>query len=1300
VYECTLYNCEVASNSFAAADTCTLYNCTLTGNQRGGAWYSTLNNCIAYYNDPSNFSPAFTVSTFNYCCTTPMPSGGVGNITNEPLFVDPANGDFHLQRGSPCINVGSNAYAFGTDLDGNPRIIDGTVDIGAYESPHIGVNRYVWQRSAAPTPPYTSWATAATNIQDAVNASLTGDTILVTNGMYVGGVNVNHPLTLQSVNGPQFTLIDAGGRSANNFSGSTCVSMGSDASVSGFTLTSGFGGNAVGTYGSTHILTNCVIAGGTAYLMAGGASRCTLYNCLLTGNGGGTNGSAAVFCTLYNCTVTGNSADVSSAAVVYRCTLYNCAITENSVAGAGSCVLYNCTLMRNQAGGALDSTLYNCISYYNVNPSPWNPGYANYSGGTLNYCCTIPMPGAGIGNITSEPAFATAWRLSSSSPCRGAGSAGYSSGLDLDGEAWLNPPSIGCDEYYSGSITGALSVASTASLTNVPPGFMVLFDGIIEGRASASRWEFGDGTVESNRLHTSHQWLSPGDYSVVLRAYNNDHQAGTTAVIKIRVTTQMPVNYVDAHSGNPVPPYNDWSTAARSIQDAIAAVSIPGSVVLVTNGAYAGGLTVTNPLLLTSVNGPGFTIIDGGGTNRCVSVLTNANLTGFTITNGSAYNGGGIWSPLLDASIVNCVLVGNSSSFGGGAYGGTLYNCRLSGNTAYWDGGGANSATLYNCTLSGNSSANPRPGGAFACSLNNCIVYYNSPFNHSGCVINYTCTTPISDTGAGNFDTPPLFVDSAAGNFRLQSSSPCIDAGNNAFAYGITDLDGNPRVFDSLVDLGAYEFQSFIPPVIALPPQDKVAPLGSTISFTVGATGTQPLLYQWQFNGMPIANATNSILSLIAITRDQAGVYSVAVSNLLGNASSAGATLTISTGIHFVWSDSPNPALPYTNWATAAHAVQNAVDVALPGDEILITNGTYAGGIVASKPVALRSVNGAMYTVIDGGGTNRCLAISNSVNVVGLTLTNGLADNGGGVWCCSTSAGLTNCVLVGNLAGEGGGAYGGRLYNCLLLSNSAVGGQNWPEGGGAYGSELYYCTIVSNSASFGGGFGGGVSGSLAYGCIIYYNSAQYQGYENYSDSTSGLLNYCCTTPMPAVGLGNFTDAPHFVDEAGGDFRLQSNSPCIDAGNDAFVWAATDLEGNSRISGSAVDIGAYEFQQSGSVIPLAWLQQYGLPSDGSVDYVDTDGDGMNNWQEWVCGTNPTNALSCLRLVSAVPTSSNVTVTWQSVAGINYFLERTTNLVTPFTLVASNIVGQASTTSSADTNASGARPFFYRVGVAHP
>jgi hypothetical protein len=143
-----------------------------------------------------------------------------------------------------------------------------------------------------------------------------------------------------------------------------------------------------------------------------------------------------------------------------------------------------------------------------------------------------------------------------------------------------------------------------------------------------------------------------------------------------------------------------------------------------------------------------------------------------------------------------------------------------------------------------------------------------------------------------------------------------------------------------------------------------------------------------------------------------------------------------------------------------------------------------------------------------------------------------------------------------------------------------------------------------------------------------------------------------------------------------------------------------LDGNPRIVSGTVDIGAYEYQGAGSVISYAWLQQYGLPTDGSADYADPDHDGLNDWQEWICGTNPTNAASALRLISAVPAGTNVTVSWQSVAGINYFLERSANLATPFAPLATNVVGQAGTTRYADANAVGLGPFFYRVGVMAP
>jgi hypothetical protein len=206
------------------------------------------------------------------------------------------------------------------------------------------------------------------------------------------------------------------------------------------------------------------------------------------------------------------------------------------------------------------------------------------------------------------------------------------------------------------------------------------------------------------------------------------------------------------------------------------------------------------------------------------------------------------------------------------------------------------------------------------------------------------------------------------------------------------------------------------------------------------------------------------------------------------------------------------------------------------------------------------------------------------------------------------------------------------------------------------------------------------------------------GTNNYE--ADNFVAYTCTTPMPTNGIGNITNAPLFVDTNGWiNLRLQTNSPCINSGRNADAPVGSDLDGNPRIAGGTVDLGAYEFQSPTSVISYAWLQQYGLSTDGSADYADSDGDSMNNWQEWIAGTNPTNGASALRLVSPSPGPSGTVVTWQSVTNRSYFLERSAGFGagSGFSAISSNIVGFAGSTSFTDANAGGPGPFFYRVGV---
>jgi len=139
-----LSNCEVTGNMawFHGGGTHggTLYNCTLSENMAfdngGGVYDGTLKNCIVWGNIRYNGATGNYGGTcsFAHSCTTPMPSGGVGNTNANPMFVNATLGDFRLQPESPCINTGNNAYAVGDlDLDSNPRIQGGTVDMGAYE---------------------------------------------------------------------------------------------------------------------------------------------------------------------------------------------------------------------------------------------------------------------------------------------------------------------------------------------------------------------------------------------------------------------------------------------------------------------------------------------------------------------------------------------------------------------------------------------------------------------------------------------------------------------------------------------------------------------------------------------------------------------------------------------------------------------------------------------------------------------------------------------------------------------------------------------------------------------------------------------------------------------------------------------------------------------------------------------------------------------------------------------------------------------------------------------------------------
>ena len=83
------------------------------------------------------------------------------------------------------------------------------------------------------------------------------------------------------------------------------------------------------------------------------------------------------------------------------------------------------------------------------------------------------------------------------------------------------------------------------------------------------------------------------------------------------------------------------------------------------------------------------------------------------------------------------------------------------------------------------------------------------------------------------------------------------------------------------------------PPTIISQPQSQAVTMGGSATFSVVATGSTPLTYQWQFNGANLNGATSSSLTLNSVQTANAGSYSVVVANGAGSATSASAVLTV-----------------------------------------------------------------------------------------------------------------------------------------------------------------------------------------------------------------------------------------------------------------------------------------------------------------------------------------------------------------------------------------------------------------------
>lgn len=238
-----------------------------------------------------------------------------------------------------------------------------------------------------------------------------------------------------------------------------------------------------------------------------------------------------------------------------------------------------------------------------------------------------------------------------------------------------------------------------------------------------------------------------------------------------------------------------------------------------------GNPTVTRCLFELNNSG------DGGG---MMNTSSSPTVTDCVFLSNQAGAGGGITNfKTSNPTIVSCMFLRNSAILGqgGGIQNATvsnplIINCLFARNSATIGGGGlANTdsthSTVVNSTFTLNTSI--LGGGVWTRNLGratlvNCILWANSSQIEGSSVSASFSDIEGGYAGPGNINVDPLFVDGTPetenDNLRLSVNSPCIDAGNNTFVLEPTDLDGNARIANGTVDMGAYEFPGpFIPAV-------------------------------------------------------------------------------------------------------------------------------------------------------------------------------------------------------------------------------------------------------------------------------------------------------------------------------------------------------------------------------------------------------------------------------------------------------------------------------------------------------
>ncbi|MHB9036586.1 MAG: right-handed parallel beta-helix repeat-containing protein [Armatimonadota bacterium] len=775
-------------------------------------------------------------------------SPGQDDIRSDPRLVSVAFGETHLRSDSPCIDAGYNyGYGVPhSDFDAHLRPQNGIVDIGAYEysGTDIGYVPSVIRVASSGRDDAghdgSSWELAKRTVQAGIDAaSIRGGEVWVAAATYAGTVNLKSFVYVYGgfsgteISRDQRNLMTRATTLDGAASGVVVEASGCGyrvAGIDGFTICNGSGTNTTTAAGircdsSSPIIANNVITGNFGNEKGGGigcydSSAAILNNTVIRNralSGGGIycqGGSPLIANNVIteNCASGGGGITCSSAAI-----LSNNTVTAN-VGGGIACfssdaIVTNNIVAFNSWGlqslfGATPKLSKNCVH---------NPDGYNYAG-----------LAAGPTDIGDDPKLVAAmfgrWHLLPDSPCIDSGDDGmmHADWLDLD----LLPRKsgrrvdIGADEFDGTLLDYSPTVVrvSTSGKDQVPN------DG--------STWALAKRTIQAGIDAAAAQggevWVASGIYTekLSLKPYTYVYGGfGGTENTRADRNFTRNATVINGNSGGSV-------VSALNIGFQLSGVD--GFTIRNGNATSGGGVfcrsaspTLQNDRIIDNV------ATNVGGGIYC-DKFSEPNIRRCSLTHNA---NSAVYCHYSRPRIVQCLISGNSTlQYGGGAYFDyysepLLENNLIFDNTASKRGGGIytylSPARILNNTVAGNSGY--RGGGIYCDSSSATIIGNVVAFNSSGMYksdaawiytkptlqcnlffnpdkVNYSGISPDST----NISLDPLFANRAAGDYHILPGSPCIDAADSTNA-SITDLDGNPRPKDgnsdgiAKFDIGCYE---------------------------------------------------------------------------------------------------------------------------------------------------------------------------------------------------------------------------------------------------------------------------------------------------------------------------------------------------------------------------------------------------------------------------------------------------------------------------------------------------------------